>query len=216
MSFNNYIIKKDILYYNKDTNNNNNLIINDLLERLNIETLENENQKEEIDKYNNIYNNLKNNNNFNDSNNNKRLIVEILYNFNLPIPIRQSKCIREVELLLDIYNLAYISYIKSKNQNYKIKLNNIGDDQYENKLLLCFNVKTEEKVIIKRLYNKNLIIPELYSEAINSNQRENWEKAINYEIKTLEKNNTWDIIKKNNNIKDSYNNIFLLYIFIYI
>ncbi|KAK6611374.1 reverse transcriptase domain protein [Botrytis cinerea] len=204
MSSSDYIIKEDILYYNKDTNNNNNLTINDLLERLNIETLENENQEEEVDIHNNNYNNLQNNNDYNDSNinNNKRLVVEIPYNSNLPTPIRQSKRTRGVEPLLDIYNLAYISYIESKNQNYKIKLNNIGDDQYENKILLCFSVKTEEKVIIKRPYNKNLITPESYSEAINSDQKENWEKAMNYEIKTLEKNNTWDIIKKNNNIKE--------------
>lgn len=64
----------DKLCYNKNTNNNNNLIINNLLKRLIIETLENENQKEKINIYNNIYNDFNNSN----INNNKRLIIEIL------------------------------------------------------------------------------------------------------------------------------------------
>lgn len=54
--------------------------------------------------------------------------MEILYNSNLPTPIKQSKHTKRVEPLLDIYNLTYISYIELKNQNYKIKLNNIDND----------------------------------------------------------------------------------------
>ena len=39
----------------------------------------------------------------------------MFYNFNLFILIRQSKYIRKIELLLDIYNLVYILYIELKN-----------------------------------------------------------------------------------------------------
>ena len=137
MNFNNFIIKKDIIYY--DNNIKNNSIKKNLLEKdSNIN-----NQKEKIDIYNNIYKDLNKDIDSKDSNINKsRLIIEIPFNSNLPTPIKQSKHTQKIEPQLDIYNLAYISYIKSKNQNYKFKLNNIDNDQYKKNILLYKNKGT--------------------------------------------------------------------------
>jgi len=43
--------------------------------------------------------------------------------------------------------------------------------------------------------------PNIYIKVINSPKKNYWLKAINYKLKTLKNNNTWDIINKTSNIK---------------
>jgi hypothetical protein len=118
--------------------------------------------------------------------------VEIPYNPNLPVPVRQSKRIRDLEPEnkgLSVNKLMFSAYFNSISKGVKIKFDQNTQNQNPDQILLGFNLKNNNKIIIPKP-DKILIEPKSYKEAINSTEKDYWIKAIEYELVVLEANKT--------------------------
>ena len=109
---------------------------------------------------------------------------------------------KEVENLLVYDNNKYEYYDEdlpenNVSENYKIDNDNKELESDENK----YNLRTRKKIN----YNEESVymmiednIPINYKQAVNSNDADKWQKAIQEEISSLEENKTWEVINQNN------------------
>lgn len=94
-----------------------------------------------------------------------------------------DSCCSDVDDKLIQENIEKQNEVIDDNEKYNLRPRTKGPDR-----------------LIETGYSAVVLEPTTYEEALNSSECKNWEKAINEELNSLVINNTWEIIKKPNNV----------------
>jgi hypothetical protein len=69
-------------------------------------------------------------------------------------------------------------------------------------IIISKDIKAEiEPISIPKSYAKDLVGPKSYKETMSSEFKDYWSKSKSNELKTLENNNTWELVPKPEGVK---------------